>query len=109
MNRTRYAFVFFRSHPLTPAPVFGSFRYLWSMCHSYITQTAQEFVWKRTETHLFRGVSVHTFSYKPNEFVLIKSNLPSVNTLKNKFRMKQEKLLEFLNKITRHATIAEIL
>ncbi len=74
-ERTRYAFVLLGSHPLTPAPIFCLFRYLWSMGHLYITQTAQEFVWKRTETHLFWGVSFHTFSYKCKEFFFNQTKL----------------------------------
>jgi len=46
-------------HLVTSRPVFGSFRCLWSVLHSYISQTTPEFVWKWTETHLFSGL-VHT-------------------------------------------------
>ncbi len=51
-GRTRDAWAFcpLGSHLVTSRPVFGLFRYLWSMLHPKFNQTAPEFIWKRIET-----------------------------------------------------------
>lgn len=46
---------FLGSHLVTSLPIFGLFRCLWSVLHSYFSQTAPESIWNLTENDFFRG------------------------------------------------------